>query len=114
MKVGWKPFTRPDGTTRREIEVSTEPDWVLFNQVAEALEVELGGQWTKRLDGLDQRYWHLVAGDGKITLHLEHYLGITLFPTDSAAASPESLALLERAYQVLEGFEPEPFLEDAS
>ena len=59
-----------------EIEVSTVADQSLFEQLACTLETGLGGRWTQRLDGLDERYWDLQVGTQIITLHLQHYLGI--------------------------------------
>ncbi len=37
--------------------------------------------WVSKLDGFDQRYWDFKINDCELTLHLEHYLGIILFPT---------------------------------
>lgn len=106
MNVTWGTFTRPDGTTYRQIEVSESSDWRLFNQIASVLEKGVKGQWISKLDGLDQRYWDLEAYPGKITLHLEHYIGITVHPSDGAQAGPDSLAVLENAYHVLTDYEP--------
>lgn len=105
MKIKWGNFTRPDGTSYRQIEVSDKSDWGLFNSLAEELKERLRGRWTEQLDGPDQRYWDLGANSGKITLHLEHYLGITVYPTDGAEAEPQSLALLEDAFKIIENFE---------
>ncbi|NIE74142.1 hypothetical protein F3J45_06765 [Pantoea sp. Ap-967] len=59
-----------------EIEVSTVADQSLFEQSACTLKTGLGGRWTQRLDGLDERYWDLLVETQIITLHLQHYLGI--------------------------------------
>lgn len=106
MRIAWGTFACPDGSTYRQIEVSELSDWPLFERIARALELELDGQWTDRLDGLDERYWDLSARSGRITLHLQHYLGITLYPWAGAAADQASLALLEEAYDVLVVYEP--------
>lgn len=106
MRLTWSKITRPDGATHPQIEVSDSSDWDLFNEVAAALEVALDGQWTAQLDGLDQRFWDLEAGAGRITLHLEHYLGITIYQTDGAEASPSSGTLLEKAHESLANWDP--------
>jgi len=106
MDVKWSKFKKPDGTEYQQIEVSDSSDWDLFNRLAEVLEKELQGQWIEKLDGLDQRYWDLNAKEGRITLHLEHYLGITVYPFDQENASPESLSLLNEAYDVLSAYRP--------
>jgi hypothetical protein len=66
------------------IEVSEEADWNLFEDVARDIERGLSGCWKERLDGPDQRYWDLLVDEHTLTLHLEHYLGITVDIPDSA------------------------------
>jgi hypothetical protein len=106
VNVAWTTFTRPDGTSFRQIQISEESDWSLFERVAALLQTRLRGRWIERLDGLDQRYWDLKAGGGSLTLHLEHYLGITLYPTAGAEAEEKSLVLMERAHELLAGAKP--------
>jgi hypothetical protein len=101
MGVAWGTFTKSDGETRRQIEVSDRSDWSLFERVARRLKAGLRGKWIERLDGPDQRYWDLEAAGGKVTLHLEHYLGITIYPTAGAGADRKSLELLAAAYELL-------------
>lgn len=79
MNVAWGTFTAPDGTSYRQIKISDQGDWALFERAAELLRVGLRSKWTRRLDGLDQRYWDMEANGARLTLHLEHYLGITLY-----------------------------------
>ncbi|MBH3362206.1 DUF3630 family protein [Pseudomonas sp. URMO17WK12:I11] len=66
------------------IEVSEKANWKLFEGVARVLEEGLGGQWKEKLDGLDQRYWDLLVDEHTLTLHLEHYIGISVLIPDSA------------------------------
>ena len=106
MNIMWSQFTRSDGRSCRQIEVSSTSDWNLFDLCAKLLAKGLEGQWREQLDGLDQRYWDLEVHSGKITLHLEHYLGITIFPTNDADASLESIALLQEAYDLLVNYNP--------
>ncbi len=106
MEVADGMFTKPDGSSHRQIQISDYADWKLFECVAGLLEARLQGHWVQRLDGIDQRYWDLSVRDGRITLHLEHYLGIMLYPAAGADANSESLALLEKAYNLLTCQEP--------
>ncbi len=101
MNVQWGTFTRPDGSAYRQIEVCASSSWSLFDRLAATLAKGLQGHWIAKLDGLDQRYWDLVSRSGKITLHLEHYLGISIYPSDGADADPPSHALLEEAHKLL-------------
>ncbi len=66
------------------IEISELADWKLFETVAQKLEHGIGGYWNEKADGLDQRYWSLIAGEHTLTLHLEHYLGISVFVSDNS------------------------------
>ena len=66
------------------IEVSEEADWTLFEGVARVLEQGLVGCWKERLDGQDQRYWDLYVDEHTLTVHLEHYLGISVVIPDGA------------------------------
>ncbi len=101
MSISWGQFTKPDGTSYRQIIVSERSDTNLFRSVAESLEAGISGRWTARSNGPDQRYWDYESNGGKITLHIEHYIGISIFPTDGADADSSSLKLLEEAYRVL-------------
>jgi hypothetical protein len=62
--------------------VSRESDWTVFDRSADLLAEAYRGRWSEQADGLDQRRWGLVVGDVKVALHLEHYLGISLFPAE--------------------------------
>ena len=101
MAIQWGRFTQPDGRDHSQIQISVQSDRLLFDQVARTLEVGLSGIWTDKLEGPDERYWDLVVRRGRLTLHLQHYLGITLYPTAGADADTESLDLLQRAYDLL-------------
>ncbi len=101
MAIEWERFNQPDGRDYRQIHVSAQSNWLLFDRVAQTLQVGLSGTWADRLDGTDERYWDLVVHGGKVTLHLQHYLGITLYPTAGADADSQSLDLLERAHGLL-------------
>jgi len=77
----------------------------LFEELARALKGNLGGDWTEQLNGPDQRYWDLRVGNGVITLHLEHYLGISIFPASDSHDQQASTALIEKAYVFLSNYE---------
>ena len=96
MKVeySWK-----DG--RCEALISEDPDGRLFNGVADAILTKFNGQLVERLDGLEERYWDIDIGGKIVTLHLQHYLGIVLFPTNN-----EGNDLVLEVGKHLEGMEP--------
>lgn len=64
-----------------EAKLSNISDGKLFVAIANAITGKFHVTWIRKLDGLDQRYWDFEIDDCKLTLHLEHYLGISLFPT---------------------------------
>jgi hypothetical protein len=97
----WRTTQQPDGRPYREIAISEEPDWQLFEKVAATLQRSLAGQWTAQLDGLDERWWDFTTNGATVTLHLEHYTGIMVFPVGMADAEPGAVELLERVFLVL-------------
>lgn len=65
--------------------ISREADWQLFDRAVEILVKEFGGAVVEKLDAPDQRYWDIKVGEAIFTLHLEHYLGISLYSKDKQA-----------------------------
>jgi hypothetical protein len=65
---------------RIELRLSKNPDQ--FARLAEAVRVRLQGRWSEQLDGLDQSYWDLDVQEKKITVHREHYLGVSVYCED--------------------------------
>ncbi len=94
-------FEKTDGTSYPQITVSEPADMQLFEKIASAVESEIEGQWKEKLTSPDQCYWDYESEGEKVTLHYEHYLGITVFPKDGEHHSPKSLDLLEKIYQLL-------------
>ncbi len=67
------------------LNISEKSDWQLFNKVADEIINRFNGKIVERLDGLEQRYWDIEI-DGKVlTMHLEHYCGISLFAKNDLA-----------------------------
>lgn len=62
--------------------------------MAQRLERVLGGYWKKKIQGLDQRYWDLMVGEQTLTLHLEHYLGISVCVPDNANEMAQKVCAL--------------------
>ena len=106
MDVRWDSKSGTDASPSVAILVADRSDWSLFDAVARHLATALEGRWIAQLDGLDQRYWDLECDDGVITLHLEHYLGISVFDDSRSAAAVEPSRLLTRAFEALVAFEP--------
>lgn len=51
-----------------------------FEKIANFIERHYHISWLEKLTGLDQRYWDFTIKNETLTLHLEHYCGISLFP----------------------------------
>ena len=106
MDVKWSERMQQSGKTPfKQIDVSSDSDWNTFDKVATYLEYKIAGVWTKKLDGPDQRYWDFTSGGGRITLHLEHYLGIMIFPTDFEAVDENSATLLNKVFLELVNYD---------
>lgn len=73
---------------RTDAMLSDNPDDLI--RVAGLIEERFRGVWVEKLNGLDQSYWDYSVAGVMLTLHREHYLGVSLFP-----ATPETD--LERA-----------------
>ena len=86
---------------RYEAAISEDADWLLFDGIACAILTRFNGELVEQLDGLDERYWDIKIGKKIITLHLQHYLGIMLFPEDKTGND-----LIRDVGTYLEGFEP--------
>jgi hypothetical protein len=71
--------TTKDGATEARLS-DTEAD---FLPIANWIESEFRVKWTEKLNGLDQSYWDFLVDGVLLTLHREHYLGVSLFPSHS-------------------------------
>lgn len=101
MTAQWTTFMQPDGREHLQVQVSSDSDWSLFECVARALETQLSGSWGNQVDGVDERYWDILVGEGKLTLHLQHYFGIVVYPGEGADANASSLDALNRTFCIL-------------
>lgn len=70
--------------------VSDDPDD--FVRIATEAYRLLGGELGECAHGLDQSYWDLSVDGATITIHREHYCGVSVFCDEQ----PQSIALLER------------------
>ena len=61
------------------LDLSGDSDNLLFQMIADELSGTFKVQWKVQADGLDQRYWDFEIQEITLTLHLEHYLGISIF-----------------------------------
>lgn len=92
---------------RCEAAISDDADWLLFNGVADAILSKFKGQLVERLDGLDERYWDIEIGGRIITLHIQHYLGIMLFPEEKRGND-----LIREVGGYLEAMEPKKLFKE--
>ncbi|RJF95689.1 DUF3630 family protein [Noviherbaspirillum saxi] len=91
---------------RLELQISDDSAWGLFDEIASVLQREFSGSWGEQVDGIDQRYWDLKIEKVTLTLHLEHYSGITLFPSSAELDKVASGILLEKAHRFLTSYDP--------
>lgn len=101
-------YSKKNGRTVARL--SATASWELFDSIANAMEIRFGGRWINKLDGFDQRYWDLEIDEVVLTLHLEHYLGISLFP----APNPDQLIAANSLVETIGGFLNAAFDEDTS
>ncbi|MCP9492925.1 MAG: DUF3630 family protein [Pyrinomonadaceae bacterium MAG19_C2-C3] len=65
--------------------VTDEADWKLFDEIGNEIVQKFEGRIVERLEGLEQRYLDIQIADSTVTLHLEHFMGISIFARDKAA-----------------------------
>jgi hypothetical protein len=94
-------YTLEDG--RLEAHLCEHSDWKLFNVIASTITERFGGRWVTHADRLDQRYWDLEIDDVVLTLHLEHYLGIFLFPASNPGDLEAANSQVETISNYLDG-----------
>ena len=63
-----------------ELHLSDDPGQ--FECLAERIRAIMKGRWVEQLNGLDQSYWELEAHGKVLTVHREHYLGVSVFCED--------------------------------
>ncbi|MEY8847380.1 DUF3630 family protein [Psychroserpens sp. XS_ASV72] len=65
------------------LQITKSPDSKIFSQVADFIIEKLNGKITEQVDGIEQKYWDFKIDKILITLHSEHYLGISVYGQES-------------------------------
>ena len=100
INLHWTNGIHPATNTHFRMMVITDaPDDFVFAQAAGELQRKLGGLWTTKIDGLDERYWDLQIDAVQLTLHSQHYVGISLYYSKFIDDEPSKA--LERAFALL-------------
>ena len=81
--------------------ITDRSDSELLNRIGTIIHNEFNGEWLLKANGLDQCYWDIKIESSVLTLHLEHYLGIMIFPAEDSGDITRDNALLERIYNYL-------------
>jgi hypothetical protein len=76
----------------KDLSIHISDDPLQFLSIAQEAQRVLGGEFKEQLNGPDQSYWDLDSCGGIVTVHCEHYLGVSLFCADN----PASIQLLRR------------------
>ena len=77
------------------LELFRDSDGTIFQSIANELTKEFSIQWKAKIDGFDQRYWDFEYKGVTLTLHLEHYLGISIFAKKSEMDAETSKQILK-------------------
>ena len=56
-----------------------DSDRSVFQRIADELTEEFDIRWKAKLDGFDQKYWDFEYKGIMLSLHLEDFLGISIF-----------------------------------
>ena len=61
------------------VDLLRDSNWLVFESIANELSETFKVEWKAKLDGLDQRYWNFEYRGIILNLHLEHYLGTSIY-----------------------------------
>ncbi|WP_421807127.1 hypothetical protein [Flagellimonas sp.] len=78
-----------------EILISDEPDGGLFKSISDRLTTEFKAELIDRVEDLDSKYFDFKIKDKVLTLHLQNFIGITLFPKELNNSTVKSNLLAE-------------------
>ncbi len=78
-----------------EVNITNDPDHRIYEKLIELLTSEYKATFVSRIDGLNESYCDFLVEDECITLHLQAYLGILIFPFDLSCASSKANYLAE-------------------
>ncbi|KQC31493.1 hypothetical protein [Flagellimonas eckloniae] len=78
-----------------EILISNEPDSGLFKSLSDRLRTEFKAELIDRVEDLDSKYFDFKIKDKVLTLHLQNYIGITLFPKEPNDSTVKANLLAE-------------------
>ena len=67
----------------------------VFQLIADELTKVFKVQWKTKIDGFDHRYWDFEFKGITLTLHLEHFLGISIFVEKSGTDNESAKYVLE-------------------
>jgi hypothetical protein len=76
-------------------ELFRDSDGSVFQLIADELNEVFNVQWKTKLDGFDQRYGDFEFKGITLTLHLEHYLGISIYVKKSEMDIESAKRVLE-------------------
>lgn len=78
-----------------EILISNKPDSELFKSLSDRLRAEFKAELIDRVEDLDSKYFDFKIKDNVLTLHLQNYIGITIFPKDLNDSTEKANLLAE-------------------
>ena len=86
---------------RIEILLSEESSWQLFDAISKVITKKFDVKLVKKLDGVDERYWDFEINGVLICLHLQHYLGISIFPLNDSSINEDVKKIAEYVIEKL-------------
>lgn len=76
-------------------EIYLSSDSASFHLIATILETKLKIEFADKINGLDQKYWDFEYKGHVLTLHLENYLGVSIFIKDSGNKTDSEVMMIE-------------------
>lgn len=86
------------------ISISDQADWDLFERIFEKIKEDFTIKLVNKIDGIDERYWDFEINGGLVCLHLQHYLGISIFPVNDPSINEDVKKIAEHLIEKLTTF----------
>ncbi len=88
-------------------ELFRDSDGSVFQSIANELSAVFNIRWITKIDGLDQRYWDFEFKGTILILHLEHYLGISIYVQKSEMDIESARQILGKIGYHFKSWDPE-------
>jgi len=85
-----------------ELRITEDSSWSRYDAVAQDFSSAFGVSAVAICDGLDEAYYDYEVEGVTVTLHLQHYLGISIFVSKGSETHPKSQSVFAKISEYYE------------